>query len=232
VQVPIVVRGPGGVGKQLGAEHSQRLESYFQSIPGVQIVACSTVPNSKALLKAAIRSDNPVIFFEHVLLYNLKGPAGGKDDVACLEKAELVREGSDCVIFTYSRMRWTVMHAVGALEKEVCSACAASRQACSFRHLQCSITFTGSPPSTTQHHFLQIRHCSHAWCYAPLHAYGVARAPCRASARSPATESGWLMLGVKPHAWNCQLACVPCQALPAMPRCLPILQLACTKVDG
>lgn len=60
LQVPIVVRGPGGVGKQLGAEHSQRLESYFQSIPGVQIVACSTVPNSKALLKAAIRSDNPV----------------------------------------------------------------------------------------------------------------------------------------------------------------------------
>lgn len=81
-KVPIVVRGPGGVGKQLGAEHSQRLESYFQSIPGVQIVACSTVANSKALIKAAIRSDNPVIFFEHVLLYNLKGPAGGKDDVA------------------------------------------------------------------------------------------------------------------------------------------------------
>lgn len=72
-QVPIVIRGPGGVGRQLGAEHSQRLESYFQSIPGVQLVACSTVANSKALLKSAIRSDNPVIFFEHVLLYNLKG---------------------------------------------------------------------------------------------------------------------------------------------------------------
>ena len=72
-QVPIVIRGPGGVGRQLGAEHSQRLESYFQSIPGVQLVACSTVANAKALLKSAIRSDNPVIFFEHVLLYNVKG---------------------------------------------------------------------------------------------------------------------------------------------------------------
>lgn len=72
-QVPIVIRGPGGVGRQLGAEHSQRLESYFQSIPGVQLVACSTVANSKALLKSAIRSDNPIIFFEHVLLYNVKG---------------------------------------------------------------------------------------------------------------------------------------------------------------
>ena len=73
VQVPIVIRGPGGVGRQLGAEHSQRLESYFQSIPGVQLVAVSTVANAKALLKSAIRSDNPVIFFEHVLLYNIKG---------------------------------------------------------------------------------------------------------------------------------------------------------------
>ena len=71
-KVPVVIRGPGGVGRQLGAEHSQRLESYFQSIPGVQLVACSTVANSKALLKSAIRSDNPVIFFEHVLLYNVK----------------------------------------------------------------------------------------------------------------------------------------------------------------
>ena len=73
LQVPVVIRGPGGVGRQLGAEHSQRLESYFQSIPGVQLVACSTVANSKALLKSAIRSDNPIIFFEHVLLYNVKG---------------------------------------------------------------------------------------------------------------------------------------------------------------
>ncbi len=61
------------MGRQLGAEHSQRLESYFQSIPGVQLVACSTVANAKALLKSAIRSDNPIIFFEHVLLYNVKG---------------------------------------------------------------------------------------------------------------------------------------------------------------
>lgn len=50
--VPIVIRGPGGVGRQLGAEHSQRLESYFQSIPGVQLVAASTARNAKALLKS------------------------------------------------------------------------------------------------------------------------------------------------------------------------------------
>ena len=51
-KTPVVIRGPGGVGKQLGAEHSPRVESYFQSLPGVQLVAVSTVHNSKALLKA------------------------------------------------------------------------------------------------------------------------------------------------------------------------------------
>jgi pyruvate dehydrogenase E1 component beta subunit len=122
-RVPIVIRGPGGVGKQLGAEHSQRLESYFQSIPGVQIVACSTVKNAKSLLKSAIRSSNPVIFFEHVLLYNLKGEAGSAEEVSPLEKSEVVRHGGDCVVFTYSRMRWTVMQAVAMLEGQVRLSC-------------------------------------------------------------------------------------------------------------
>ena len=116
--VPMVIRGPGGVGRQLGAEHSQRLESYFQSIPGVQLVAVSTPRNAKALLKAAIRSDNPIIFFEHVLLYNIKGEVGDKDEVQCLERAEVVREGTDVSIFCYSRMRYVVMQAVAQLEKE------------------------------------------------------------------------------------------------------------------
>ncbi|GAX75434.1 hypothetical protein CEUSTIGMA_g2878.t1 [Chlamydomonas eustigma] len=117
-KTPVVIRGPGGVGRQLGAEHSQRLESYFQSIPGVQLVACSTVANSKALLKSAIRSENPIIFFEHVLLYNIKGDAGGPDVYQSLESAELVREGTDVSIFTYSRMRYVVMQAAQELEKK------------------------------------------------------------------------------------------------------------------
>ena len=69
-KIPAVVRGPGGVGRQLGAEHSQRLEAYFHAVPGIKIVACSTPTNAKGLMKAAIRDDNPVLFFEHVLLYN------------------------------------------------------------------------------------------------------------------------------------------------------------------
>lgn len=61
-KIPLVIRGPGGVGRQLGAEHSQRLEAYFQAVPGLKIVACSTPYNAKGLLKAAIRDDNPVLF--------------------------------------------------------------------------------------------------------------------------------------------------------------------------
>ncbi|GJZ12400.1 pyruvate dehydrogenase E1 component subunit beta-3, chloroplastic-like protein [Tanacetum coccineum] len=104
-KIPVVIRGPGGVGRQLGAEHSQRLESYFQSIPGIQMVACSTPYNAKGLMKAAIRSDNPVILFEHVLLYNLKETIPDEDYVLNLEEAEMVRPGEHITILTYSRMR-------------------------------------------------------------------------------------------------------------------------------
>nr|YP_009033744.1 beta subunit of pyruvate dehydrogenase E1 component [Roya anglica]YP_009256906.1 beta subunit of pyruvate dehydrogenase E1 component [Roya obtusa]AHZ11127.1 beta subunit of pyruvate dehydrogenase E1 component [Roya anglica]ANI25936.1 beta subunit of pyruvate dehydrogenase E1 component [Roya obtusa] len=109
--IPIVIRGPGGVGRQLGAEHSQRLESYFQSVPGLQLVACSTPTNAKGLIKSAIRSENPVILFEHVLLYNLKEALPEQEYLTCLERAEVVRPGQDITILTYSRMRHHVLQA-------------------------------------------------------------------------------------------------------------------------
>jgi len=117
-KIPLVIRGPGGVGKQLGAEHSQRLEAYFQAVPGLKIVACSTPYNAKGLLKSAIRDNNPVLFFEHVLLYNLKEDLPDYEYYLPLDKAEVVREGSDVTILTYSRMRYHVLQAVTELEKE------------------------------------------------------------------------------------------------------------------
>nr|UAD84183.1 pyruvate dehydrogenase E1 component beta subunit [Gracilaria changii] len=114
-QIPLVIRGPGGVGRQLGAEHSQRLEAYFQAIPGLKIVACSTPYNAKGLLKSAIRDNNPVIFFEHVLLYNLKDQLPDYEYFLPLDKAEIVRSGLDVTILTYSRMRHHVMQAVQEL---------------------------------------------------------------------------------------------------------------------
>jgi pyruvate dehydrogenase E1 component beta subunit len=117
-KIPMVIRGPGGVGRQLGAEHSQRLETYFQAVPGLKIVTCSTPYNAKGLLKSAIRNDNPVLFFEHVLLYNLKEDLPEEEYLLPLDKAEIVRPGKDVTIITYSRMRYHVAQAVKVLEKQ------------------------------------------------------------------------------------------------------------------
>ena len=115
--IPAVVRGPGGVGRQLGAEHSQRLEAYFHAVPGIKIVACSTPTNAKGLLKAAIRDDNPVLFFEHVLLYNLSEELPEGHYLCALDQAEVVRQGSDVTVLTYSRMRHHCLQAV----KQLCT---------------------------------------------------------------------------------------------------------------
>ena len=117
-KIPMVIRGPGGVGRQLGAEHSQRLEAYFQAVPGLKIVACSTPYNAKGLLKSAIRDNNPVLFFEHVLLYNLKEDLPGHEYLVPLDQAEVVRPGKDVTILTYSRMRHHVTQAAKKLEQK------------------------------------------------------------------------------------------------------------------
>ena len=116
--IPMVIRGPGGVGRQLGAEHSQRLEAYFHAVPGLKIVACSTAYNAKGLLKSAIRDNNPVLFFEHVLLYNLKEDLPEEEYLVPLDKAEIVRRGKDVTILTYSRMRHHCTQALKTLEKQ------------------------------------------------------------------------------------------------------------------
>ncbi len=117
-KIPMVIRGPGGVGRQLGAEHSQRLEAYFHAVPGLKIVACSTPYNAKGLLKAAIRDENPVLFFEHVLLYNLKETLPETEYIVPLDKAEMVREGKDVTILTYSRMRHHCLQALKQIEAQ------------------------------------------------------------------------------------------------------------------
>ncbi|BAU67138.1 pyruvate dehydrogenase E1 component beta subunit [Stanieria sp. NIES-3757] len=117
-KIPMVIRGPGGVGRQLGAEHSQRLEAYFHAVPGLKIVACSTPYNAKGLLKSAIRDNNPVLFFEHVLLYNLKEDLPEEEYLVPLDQAEIVRKGKDVTILTYSRMRHHCTQALKSLEKQ------------------------------------------------------------------------------------------------------------------
>src|SRR2546429_4911190 len=105
VRVPMVVRMPGGGGHQLGPTHSHSFEALFLQVPGVLVAAPSTPADGKALLKAAIRDDNPVIFIEHETLYGVRGevPENG-DGVVNFGEAVIRREGGDVTIVGILRM--------------------------------------------------------------------------------------------------------------------------------
>ena len=103
-QVPMVVRCPGGSGTGAAAQHSQSLEAWMCHIPGVKVVAPSTPADAKGLLKAAIRDNNPVIFYENKLLYKTTGLVPTEDYVIELGKANITRDGSDITVVTYGRM--------------------------------------------------------------------------------------------------------------------------------
>jgi len=118
--VPIVIRGPGGAGGALGAQHSQSLESQYVHIPGLKVITPATPGDAKGLLKAAIRDPDPVIFIESEKLYNASGEVPEVEDyVLPIGKADIKKPGEDVTIITWSRMlTYAVMPAVEALEGE------------------------------------------------------------------------------------------------------------------
>lgn len=118
IKVPLVIRAPEGAGMQLGAQHSQNLESWFAHVPGLKVLAASTPYNAKGLLKSAIRDDNPVIFLEHELLYGLRGEVPDEDYTVPIGQAEIAREGGDVTIVTYLRMRHVSLKAADTLANE------------------------------------------------------------------------------------------------------------------
>jgi pyruvate dehydrogenase E1 component subunit beta len=101
--VPIVFRGPSGAALQLGAQHSQAWESWYAHIPGLKVVAPATAADAKGLLKSAIRDDDPVIFLEGEMLYNLKGEVPDGDHLVPLGKAEIRRAGTDVTLIGHSK---------------------------------------------------------------------------------------------------------------------------------
>lgn len=104
-RVPIVIRGPNGAGGGLASQHSQALEQQYVHVPGLKVVMPSTPADAKALLKAAIRDPDPVIFMESEKLYGYKGEVSeDKDYVLPIGKGEVKHTGTDCTIVTYGRM--------------------------------------------------------------------------------------------------------------------------------
>ncbi len=121
-KVPLVIRTEGGAGRTLGAHHSQSLEAWFVHIPGIKVVMPGTPYDAKGLLKAAIREDNPVVFIEHKMLYNAKGPVPQGEYLLPIGKADVKREGKDLTIVTYSRTLKFALEAADELAAEGISA--------------------------------------------------------------------------------------------------------------
>jgi pyruvate dehydrogenase E1 component beta subunit len=116
---PIVFRGPTGAALQLSAQHSQAREANYAHFPGIKVVTPGTPADAKGLLKAAIRDDDPVAFFEAEMLYALKGevPEDG-DLVIPLGVAEIKKEGDDVTIITHGKMVHVALQAANELAKE------------------------------------------------------------------------------------------------------------------
>jgi acetoin:2,6-dichlorophenolindophenol oxidoreductase subunit beta len=116
--VPLVVRSAVGAGGRFGAIHSQMPVAWFQGVPGLKIVGPSTPRDAKALLKASIRDDNPVIFLEHKRLYSVKGEAGPADEVLPLGQAAVLREGGDLTVVTAMKSVHDALAAADVLAKD------------------------------------------------------------------------------------------------------------------
>jgi len=118
IRCPMVLRGPSGAAAQVAAQHSQALESWYAHVPGLVVVMPATPKDAKGLLKSAIRDDNPVIFMENEVLYNLKGEVPEEEYTIPLGLADVKRAGRDVTIVAWSRSVQFALHAAEALAKD------------------------------------------------------------------------------------------------------------------
>src|SRR6266571_57586 len=117
--VPIVIRAPSGGGIHGGPFHSQNPEMWFVKTPGLKVVCPATAYDAKGLIKASIRDNDPVIFFEHKGLYRrIKEDLPAEEYTVAIGKAKVVREGTDITVVTYGAMLYIALDAAKELEKE------------------------------------------------------------------------------------------------------------------
>lgn len=121
-KVPMVMRTTLGATRRSAAQHSQSLHAWFSHVPGLKVVLPSTPYDAKGLLKAAIRDENPVVFFEDKMMYKLKGPVPDEDYTIPLGVADIKREGSDITLVATSSMVQVALGAAALLEEAGISA--------------------------------------------------------------------------------------------------------------
>tara|TARA_B100000029_G_scaffold37163_1_gene34960 strand:- start:13161 stop:14138 length:978 start_codon:yes stop_codon:yes gene_type:complete len=117
ISVPLVVRTANGGGSRFGAQHSQSVENWAMAIPGIKVVAPSSPADVKGLLAAAIRDDNPVLFFEQKSLYAIKGTVPDGEHIEELGKSKVLRQGSDVTIVALALMVPRALEAADRLQE-------------------------------------------------------------------------------------------------------------------
>ncbi len=120
--VPLVVKTAVGSEVGMGAQHSQAFEGWYAQVPGLKVLWPGGVSDAKALLKAAIRDDNPVLFVESLSMLRAREVIGGADDVAEIGRARVVREGADVTLVGYGAMRAKMLDAAELLAGDGVSA--------------------------------------------------------------------------------------------------------------
>jgi pyruvate dehydrogenase E1 component subunit beta len=118
VRCPMVLRGPSGAAAQVAAQHSQAFESWYAHVPGLVVAMPATPKDAKGLLKSAIRDDNPVVFMENEVLYNLKGEVPDEEYTIPLGLGDVKRAGTDATIVAWSRSVQVALQAAELLAKE------------------------------------------------------------------------------------------------------------------
>lgn len=118
INLPMVIRAPGGGGTQKAAQHSHSIESWFVNAPGIRVVIPSTPYDVKGLLKTAIRSEDPILFIEHEMLYGVRGEVPEEEYLLPFGRADIKRPGSDVTIIAWSKMVHESLTAAAQLAAE------------------------------------------------------------------------------------------------------------------
>ena len=154
--LPMVVRFPQGVSRQLAAQHSESYEQMLSAVSGVRVVSVNSVNYAYHALKKAILSDDPFIFIEHELLYNKKGIVDFDEEIDIF-KANIVKEGDDITIVTYLKMVDDVMKAVPKIEQKLGKSCEVidlqSLNPIDFETIKTSVAKTGRVVIVEEDHY-------------------------------------------------------------------------------
>jgi pyruvate/2-oxoglutarate/acetoin dehydrogenase E1 component len=116
--VPLVIRMANGAGRQLAAQHSHSLEGWYAHIPGIKVLAPATVEDARYMLQAALADPNPVLIFEHIMLYNMEGELDPAIDAVDISSAKVRRPGEDVTVVTYGGSLFKSLEAAAALAQD------------------------------------------------------------------------------------------------------------------